>query len=161
TYQTKDDLLFALKVQPKLDAPPPRPRDYLVLVDTSASQFGAPLIAARQLAEHLVEQAGDDDRVALWIVNTPDKKFTRSLTRGFRPVKKDAKDLEDALAELKKEYPAGDTDLKNGLDQAIKAFEKAPEDGRQRVLLFLGDGMSLHNPIGDAERAELCEKMVQ
>src|SRR5437870_11307594 len=37
TYQTADgNTLFALQVKPKLEVGPPRPCDYLVVVDTSA-----------------------------------------------------------------------------------------------------------------------------
>src|SRR5688572_8387290 len=44
TYRTTEgDLLFALQLKPRLEAVPARPRDYLVMVDTSASQVGVPL----------------------------------------------------------------------------------------------------------------------
>src|SRR5712691_9678880 len=71
TYRTAgEELLFALQVKPQLDPPPARPRDYLVMVDTSASKARGPLEAAKLIAEALVKHVADGDRVALWTVNT-------------------------------------------------------------------------------------------
>ena len=57
TYRTAaGDLLFALQVQPKLESVAPRARDYLVLVDTSASKAQGPLDAAKKLTETLVSR---------------------------------------------------------------------------------------------------------
>ena len=148
TYRTTDNqVLFALGVKPQLDPIPARPRDYLVLVDTSASQFGGPLATAEKITEELVGRAKADDRIAVWTVNIP--KATRDLTHGFQSPR--SKEVQDALKELRNEVPLGDTDLQGGLERAVKAF--GGEANRQRVLLFLGDGMSIHNPITAADRA--------
>src|SRR5262249_14628165 len=81
-YRTQaGDTLFALQVQPKLTAGPARPRDLLIIVDTSASQVGGPLAGAIDLARHLIRAADTRDRVALLTANTP--RATRDLTRGF------------------------------------------------------------------------------
>ena len=51
TYQVRDgEMLFAWQIKPTLEAAPARPRDVLVLVDTSASQAGKPLQQARQIS---------------------------------------------------------------------------------------------------------------
>src|SRR6266446_2587397 len=42
-HTTAGDLLFALQIKPQLEAAADQPRDYLVLVDTSASQVKGPL----------------------------------------------------------------------------------------------------------------------
>jgi hypothetical protein len=48
TYRLREgETLFAWQVKPTLDPLPPRPRDVLVVVDTSASQAGRPLQQAR------------------------------------------------------------------------------------------------------------------
>src|SRR5262245_53775256 len=66
TYQTADgNTLFALQLKPKLEIGSPRRCDYLVIVDTSASQVGGPLVAARQIAEELAKQASPGDRIAI------------------------------------------------------------------------------------------------
>src|SRR5262245_65111459 len=72
TYHTSDGKsLFALQVKPKLDVAAPRPCDYLVLVDTSASQVAGPLAAAVQITGELVKQAGPNDRIAIRTANIP------------------------------------------------------------------------------------------
>src|SRR5207248_83270 len=63
-------------------------------------------------------------------------------------------------AELKeKQFPAGDCDLKNGLAKASVSFDGA--ESRQRILLYLGDGQSTHNPIEAADRQALIQDMVK
>src|SRR5438309_9250517 len=50
TYTTKDgERLLAVQVRPELPAAQARPRDLVVLVDTSASQAGGHLLAAEKL----------------------------------------------------------------------------------------------------------------
>src|SRR5262249_9321783 len=54
TYSKQDGQeLFALQVQPKLEAPAARPRDVLLMVDSSASQAGLPLTFAKKFADEL------------------------------------------------------------------------------------------------------------
>src|SRR5262249_52521607 len=131
-YQTaQGELVFALQLQPKLDPAARRPRDLLILVDTSASQAARGLVQARALA------AAPPARPAAWTATPP--AYTRDLSRGFQapaaePLKQALKTLEET------EYPAGACDLKNGLEKVTAAFEQA--DGRQQVLVFLGDGES-------------------
>jgi Mg-chelatase subunit ChlD/tetratricopeptide (TPR) repeat protein len=156
TYRTTGgDTLFALQIKPKLEPVPERPRDYLVMIDTSASQVKAPLATALALTEGLRAALKGDDRIAIWTVNTP--AATRDLTRGFRSGK--SQQVQEALAALKQEVPLGDTDLKEGLKKAIACFERNRD--RQQVILFLGDGMSVHNPITAAERFQLAQDMVK
>ena len=67
--------------------------------------------------------------------------------------------MKAAVLKLKEEYPSGDTDLKEGLKRAVASFE--PEGTRQRVLIYIGDGMSTHNHMTAADRARICEEMVK
>jgi hypothetical protein len=155
TYRTTSgDLLFALQLKPKLEAAPARPRDYLVMVDTSASQVQGPLDAARDIARKLVAAANESDRISIWTVNIPNA--TQSLTRGFRSPA--SGEVRSALATLDQELPLGDTDLKGGLKKALATFDRNSD--RQQVVVFLGDGMSLHNPFSGSERSQLAEEMV-
>src|SRR5439155_1540516 len=156
TYRTTGgETLFALQIMPKLDPIPIRPRDYLVMVDTSASQVRAPLAAALALTQALSAALKADDRIAISTVNTP--AATRDLTRGFRSGK--SVQVEEAQAALKQEVPLGDSDLKGALKKAIARFEGNRD--RQQVILYLGDGMSVHDPITANERAQLCRDMVK
>lgn len=71
TYTTKEGAtLFALQVQPKLDPISVKPRDYLVLIDTTASQAGPPYQIEMHLLYQLARSLEAKDRVAIWNVNT-------------------------------------------------------------------------------------------
>src|SRR5262249_23599496 len=50
-------------------------------------------------------------------------------------------------------------DLKKGLADAVAGFDD--REGRQRVLIFLGDGKSIANPLDAADRARLCDDMAK
>lgn len=156
TYRTTGgETLFALQIKPSLDPVPVRPRDYLVMVDTSASQVRAPLAAALALAQALSAALRVDDRIAISTVNIP--AATRDLTRGFHSGK--STQVGEALAALKQEVPLGDSDLKGALKKAIARFEGNRD--HQQIILYLGDGMSVHDPITANDRAQLCRDMVK
>src|SRR5262249_45100211 len=111
-YQTQTgDTLFALQVRHDLKAAADKPRDILIMVDTSASQVRGPLDSARRLVDALVESARPDDRLALWTVNTP--AATVNLSRGFAAAKSDK--IKDAVKALGLEVPFGSNDLKSAL----------------------------------------------
>ena len=96
TYQPlQGDTLFALQIQPELPTAPPRKRDYVILISTSAAQAGAGWIGARQIAEAIVETAGDGDRIALWAVSTPEA--STHLTKELVDAKADAKSAQGRL----------------------------------------------------------------
>lgn len=162
TYKPADgEFYFALQLRVQLPIPTtPRPRDIVVVVSNSASQAGAPWLASGQVAESIIKQAQPQDRIALWTISTPDTA-TASLTRDFVAPKEDAEKLRRALTVLQtRHFPAGATDLKAGLRQIIDAFDGQIET-RQRIILFLGDGQSTHNPMTRADRQALCKEMVE
>ena len=98
TYRPQDgDPFFALQLKPTLDTVPPRPRDWLILVSTSAGQAGPSWAAARQITQAVSESAGADDRINIWTLSTPEERFTKSLTGKFLAPKQDAKRLQEAL----------------------------------------------------------------
>ncbi|MFN4259507.1 MAG: VWA domain-containing protein, partial [Gemmataceae bacterium] len=149
TYRSQaDELLFALQVRPTLAETARRPRDVLVLVDTSASQAGLPLAAARQLCAELTKRLPPGDRLALWTLNIP--KATRDLSGGFQAP--GSPRLTEALAALEAEFPSGATDLHDGLARAIDAFKQHHQPGRQHVILLLGDGRSSYRPLTNKDR---------
>src|SRR5262245_30045849 len=98
----KDGLAFGWQVKTALkpnDTDERRDRDYLILVDTTASQHGGPLQLAGKLAEAVVKDMRAEDKAAIWTVNIRPKQ----LTKGFEPKGK----LDDALKALANEIPAG------------------------------------------------------
>ena len=112
TYQIKGgDLLFAWQIRPTVEAAPARPRDVLVMVDTSASQAGLPLKQARNILSALASALTPEARVSVWTISTP--AATTPLTTGFfPPAAEDVKAAAAALTEI--EYGSGATDLKTG-----------------------------------------------
>ena len=82
TYTAGGESFFAWQVMPEIPAGAARPRDIIVVVDTSASQAGLPLQNARLVIDELVKQTDQRDRLAIWTANTPDA--THDLTRGLR-----------------------------------------------------------------------------
>ena len=156
-YQVRaGDTLFAWQIKPTLDPAPVRPRDVLVLVDTSASQAGKPLQQARQVVAGLSAALTADDRVSVWTLSTP--AATRALTKDFQPA--DAEDIKAAAAALTEiEYGSGATDLKGGLSKALATL--APNRGRHQIVLFLGDGESAFDPLTESDRVAAGGRMDQ
>ncbi|HEX4612936.1 MAG TPA: VWA domain-containing protein, partial [Urbifossiella sp.] len=157
TYKVRDgDTLFAWQIKPTLDPAPARPRDILVVVDTSASQAGRPLQQARQIVLGLAATLTADDRVSVWTANTP--AATRVLTKDFQPAtSEDVKAAAAAITET--EYGSGATDLKGSLAKALATL--APNRGRQQIVLFLGDGDSAYDPVSEGDRVALGGRMEQ
>jgi len=155
TYQPRDgEMLFAWQIKPTIEAGPARPRDVLVVVDTSASQAGRPLQQARQILTALTGKLTPADRVNVWIASTP--AATRSLTKGyFAPGSDEVREAAAALTEV--EYGSGATDLKHALNKPLATL--APARGRQQLVLFLGDGESAFNPVTEEDRLELGGRM--
>jgi tetratricopeptide (TPR) repeat protein len=144
------ETLLALQVKPPLKAVPARPRDYLVLIDTAAHMAGGDLQTAQTLLHSLLRKLGDEDRIALWTLNTKH----HDLTNGFQT----SQNLKAALKKLGEEYPAGAVNLRDSLPEAIKLFDGKQD--RQHVILFLGSGQSIAGPIDAELRASLCKDMI-
>jgi hypothetical protein len=159
TYRTPaGQTVFAWQVKPALSNISPRDKDIVVLVDTSASQAGKPLAAARQIIAGLSKVAGPNDRIDVWTVNLDNEKATRSLTRGFKPASDDmVRAAAGRLTEI--EFASGATDLKAGIEKASAGFEHKP--GRQQIVLLLGDGESSASatPLTETVRVGLASKL--
>jgi tetratricopeptide (TPR) repeat protein len=158
TYRTSSgDTLFALQIKPNISAEAASARacDYLCIIDTSASQAQGPLAGAVSIVETFAKSLKPSDRMSVWTLNIP--QATKCITHGFKDAA--SSEVQKAIADLKLEVPMGDTDLKLGLNKAIASFE--PDSGRNRALIFLGDGMSIHNPLDNDDRAGICQSMIQ
>ena len=151
TYKTvTGDKLFAMQLQPTIEAAP-RPRDILILIDTSASQAVGPLKASGDLALALSQAMGPNDRVSVWTANLHGK----AVTKGFIEPSK----VIEALATLKDSYASGATSLKGSITAALESFEAG--NGRQRTIVFLGDGLSVADPLDSDARNLLVAEMVR
>ena len=155
TYETTTgETLFALQVKPNIKAAAARPRDYVLVVDTSASQAGAYLKTARRLVNQLVQDAGKNapnDRISLWVVNTP--AATRSLSGGLRF----PNDIGKKFDVLEEEYASGAVDLKAGIERALKDFDG--KISRQQAIVYIGDAESAFAQLTEKDRYELAGKV--
>ena len=158
TYQPRDgELLFAWQIQPdltKMGAPAPRPRDVLVIVDTTASQAGRPLQQAKHIITGLATSLTAADRVSVWSLSTP--ATTRALTRDFQPATAENV-VEAAKALTDVEYGAGAADLKGGIEKALLTM--APNRDRHQIVLYLGDGESAFARVTEDDRIALGSRM--
>ncbi|HEX3314777.1 MAG TPA: hypothetical protein VHR72_07805, partial [Gemmataceae bacterium] len=160
TYRpTKADQDFVLELQPQLPASTVAGRDYLVMMSVAATQAGEGYLASTQIVNQMIKLVGPKDRLSIWTIAAGDA--TRPLTNEFMNPRdeKAAKLFKKAQEKLRAEYPAGDTDLKGGLLKALAAFDGA--ENRQRILLFLGDGLSTHNVLSNDDRFELAKLLVE
>ncbi|HEY7311775.1 MAG TPA: hypothetical protein VH643_20600 [Gemmataceae bacterium] len=120
------ETFMALQVKPKLKEGPARPRDYLILVDTAAHMAGGHLSAAQAVARKLLTKVGENDRVALWTVNTK----AADLSTGFQSCREmiaSLKELERTEAERQRKEPQS---AKKSFDAAA-ALEKGAQDGAE------------------------------
>jgi tetratricopeptide (TPR) repeat protein len=154
TYETQaGETLFALQVRPALKAAP-RPRDIIVVVDTSASQAGKYLTASRKVLDEVIQTASPRDRISLWTVNTPNA--TRNLSNGLQPAG-NKENLRSMARALDNEYASGAVDLKNGVEKALADFDGKVQ--RQQVILYVGDAESALNTLSEKDRHQLAGKV--
>jgi hypothetical protein len=141
---------FAAQLAAKGISTERRQREIVILVDTSAAQAHGGLAIAKLLVPALVDASGPDDRIQLWTVNNEVKKLVRDFTAKGQ--------FGDGIKALNDEYPAGASNLKKALRDAAGAFVKP---NIQRVVLFLGDGRSILDPISPSDRNDLCAELVK
>ncbi|MCE9533370.1 MAG: VWA domain-containing protein, partial [Planctomycetes bacterium] len=155
TYETQSgEAYFALQLKLTLKAAPARPRDLVLIVDTSASQVGKYLDASRLIVDRIIQDASPRDRISLWVINTP--KATRPLSGGLRDA--DNKDQISSMAKaLDTEYASGAVDLANGIDKALLDFDG--KISRQQAIVFIGDAESAYAQLNEKERFQLASKV--
>ena len=110
-------------------------RHHVVMLDTSASQFGEHRAQGFAVLQAFLRELPNDDRVCLFAV---DVQATR-LTPEFVAPNSDA--VRDAVAALRQRAPLGATNLQAAIDAATDTL---PKDALSTVL-YVGDGMSTVN----------------
>ena len=142
---------FALSLKPEGIAPAERPRDVLVMFNTSASQTGEYRAKALETLQTLIAGLPAGDRVQLMAV---DLNATR-LTKTFVDPK--SKEMADALEQLNARVPLGATDMKKALTAAAGSF--AADAKNSKTVIYIGDGRSTAKFITAQESAELINKL--
>ncbi len=137
---------------------PVRKRDILILICNSAAQAGEPGIAAAQIADAIIETAGPEDRISLWTYSTPDQ--TKPLVQRLPLCQGRSQKAQQGHRGFEIQRLARRRfRSQNRTHKAVRSFEGS--DTRQRILLYLGDGQSMHNPIEPADRRALIQEMVK
>ncbi len=142
---------YALSLKPKADEASARPSDVVILFDTSASQTGAYRETSFAALEAVLAKLLPEDRVQIVAADLD----ARPLVDTFQPVGSVA--LKSAVEQLHRELPLGSTDLESVLNAVAARFEKDAKTNR--VVLYLGDGMSTANLLGTDAFRVLIENL--
>jgi Ca-activated chloride channel family protein len=119
-----------LTAVPPVIAPAPLARDLIVLLDTSGSMDGEPLVQARGVVAALVESLSPADRLELIAFSsapTPWRAAPAEATEATRA---------DALAWLAALRAGGGTEMRHAIDEALRPLR--PDAQRQVVLVTDG-----------------------
>ncbi len=109
-----------------------KPRDYMIVIDSSQSMVGERYTRATDLAVAMIGQMDRRDRFSVSACDTE----CRTLGDLRAPTELSAKEASVFLAETQ---PAGASDIVAAIR---KASDFAADDGRQRWVLFIGDGFA-------------------
>ena len=127
---------FSLSLSPDMARPNDRPRDVVVLFDTSASQTGVFRERGFEMLHTFLSVLPPDDRVCLMAVDV----HAVPLTQGF--VQPAGPELRTALTQLEQRVPLGSTDMVAATEAILTAYADRPANGRSRAAVYLGDGLS-------------------
>ncbi|MCE9554876.1 MAG: VWA domain-containing protein [Planctomycetes bacterium] len=142
---------FALALTPPIAAPPARNTSILVLVDTSASQGGEYRKQMIQTLGAMLATLGPSDGVKLMAVDVD----ATPLTQQF--VGPASEDMRVALENLRRRVPLGATDMLKALNAASNSF--APGSTSRQSVIYIGDGMSTANLLGNADFGKLVSEL--
>ncbi len=126
---------FALSLRPQLDMTSSFASDVVIFVDTSASQIGLYQRDSLAVLEQMLHRLGANDRVKIYAIDTESVAMVNSF------VAADSKEIAVALQKLKQRTPLGATDLAESLSSIVGEFD-APSAGRNRSVVYIGDGIS-------------------
>jgi len=137
TYQRDGNTYYALSLMPELDAEEVDASAVVVLFDTSASQQGVFRESAMAALDSLLSNLRPGDQVELLAVDLDAKPMTQKFAAPG------SAELRSASALLRKQVPLGSTDLVAALQAATDRL--ATTKGRQRSIVYIGDGISVAN----------------
>ena len=142
---------YALALTPPIAAPPAGNTSILVLVDTSASQGGEYRKQMIQTLGAMLATLGPSDGVKLVAVDVD----ATPLTQQF--VSPASNDMKVALDNLRQRVPLGSTDMMKALTLATNSF--APGNASRQSVIYIGDGMSTANLLGNADFGKLLSDL--
>lgn len=120
---------------PTIDNEPVAAADLVVVLDRSGSMEGQKLSDARQAVNHLLDQLGPDDRLAL--VTYSNSVQTQSALVPMTEANR--RRLASAVERL---HAGGGTNLGGGLKRGMEVLMHTPGDLRQRKVILISDGLA-------------------
>lgn len=124
---------FAASLGP-IEATPNQGTDVVIVVDTSASQTGVYRDTALSSVEACLASLGENDRVQIVAADLDARPMSNQMASVG------SAELAGSMSALKNELPLGSTDLDGALRTAAKMLDQS--EGRQRTILYIGDGIS-------------------
>ena len=124
---------FAASLGP-IEATPNQGTDVVIVVDTSASQTGVYRDTAFSSVEACLASLGENDRVQIVAADLDARPMSKQMASVG------SAELAGSMSALKNELPLGSTDLDGALRTAAKMLGQS--EGRQRTILYIGDGIS-------------------
>lgn len=118
---------------------PPRPearratvhRDLTLLIDTSGSMSGEPLVQAQRVACALVDALGDDDQLEMIEFSSETRAFRAAPERATKALKRTAIDW------IRRLVASGGTEMLSGVKHAMRELRP----GSQRQVVLITDGL--------------------
>ena len=114
---------------------PKQAMDLVIVLDRSGSMQGAKLESARQAVHQLLQRLGPSDRLALVTYET-----SVQLMAPLTAVSEVNRGRLAAI--INQVYVDGSTNLGGGLQQGIDLLLRAADEGRQRKLILISDGLA-------------------
>jgi hypothetical protein len=149
TFDAPDgETYYSISVQIEAPAAKALARDHVVLVDTSASQVGEYRRQTADVLRGLLQSLPATDRVQVLAVDLQ----TAPLTDGFVAP---ASAVNSAIANFDARFPAGATNLLNGLTTARDLIAV----DRSASIIYLGDGMSAAHLLSPTEIDTLVDSL--
>ncbi len=149
TFAKDGDTYFALSLSPTTPRPAVKPRDVVILFDTSASQTGAYREKAMAALDATLAGLGAGDQVRLYAV---DLNTIPLMDRFAAP---NGPELRAALTALRERVPLGATDMSAALSATSDSFATAKGGTRGNAALYIGDGHEHREPVGQRRSASV------
>lgn len=132
---------FSMSVSPDASMTVDGAREVVVLFDTSASQTSLYRETALASLDALVGSLRPNDSVRIAAIDLD----ARPMSQQMAPA--GGNETKAALSRLRNEAPLGTTDLVRGLEATLDMFSEASagNNATQRVVVYIGDGMSNAN----------------
>ncbi|MCG8587135.1 MAG: VWA domain-containing protein, partial [Pirellulales bacterium] len=130
-----------------------RPRDVVVLFDSSASQAGKYRASALDALNSLLGQLQPTDKVQLMSVDLGAIEMNKSFAAP------NSADVAAGVAKIRKRVPLGTTDMDGALKSAIKAL--AARTGSAKTVVYIGDGNSAANLIDSSQFGDLARALAE